>query len=117
MFGTDHSVLALALDSHWANPEQRELALQILSGQKSVSTLTDSEQEVLDAIVHSYNDAERPTGTPVQSANERLSVPGGAEQGQDMQPTGEPDLQDRSPDEEGPDFSDAYSWTEGGGPK
>jgi hypothetical protein len=116
MFGTDHSILALALDSHWASPEQRELALQVLSGTKSLSTLTTAENEVLDEIVHSYNDSDRPTGTSVQSASERLSIPAGDEHGQNMQPTGDTDLRDQST-EDGPDFSGAYGWLDGGGGK
>lgn len=117
MFGTDHSILALALDSNWANPEQKELALQLLSGTKSLSKLTADEHEVLDGIVHSYDASDRPTLTPVQSANERLSVPPSDEHGQDMQPAGDTDMQDRSSSEDGPDFSSAYGWIDGGGGK
>jgi hypothetical protein len=51
MFGTDHSILALALDSNWSSHEQRELAMQVLSGHKSISKLTPSEHDVLDGIV------------------------------------------------------------------
>jgi len=114
MFGSDRSILALALDSSWASPEQHELAMQVLSGTKSISKLTADEHGVLDGIVNSYNDSSRQAPTPVQSASERLSVSADGEEGQDLQAGGDPDLQDRSATEDGPDFSSAYGWIDGG---
>ena len=117
MFGTDHSILALALDSNWSSHEQRELAMQVLSGHKSISKLTPSEHDVLDGIVHSYNDSSGGGARAydsVQTGSERLSVSGDdRERGENLQSGSEDGVQDRPAADggDGPDFNDAYSWT------
>lgn len=118
MFGTDHSILALALDSNWANHEQKELAQQVLSGHKSISKLTAAEQDVLDGIVHSYDSSGGGAHAydSVQTGSERLSVSGDdSERGENLQSGSEDGVQDRSSEKsdggDGPDFSDAYGWT------
>ncbi len=115
VFGSDTSLLAAALDSSWASPDQQHLAMQVLSGQKKLSTLEAADRQLLDEMVHGYNDSGGGAHAydSVQAGGERLSVSGDdSERGENLHSGSEDGVRDRPTEGgDGPDFSDAYAWT------
>lgn len=116
LFGTDLSVVAEAYAAPWASHEQRELASQILDGQKSIHTLSTAELELLDDLAVRFNDQGGELNESMRAAHrERLPVPehegARGQEAEEMQPAGESDLQPDLP----PDVAGAYGWLRGDG--
>ena len=126
LFGTDLSVITMALDAPWANHDMRRFAAEIMSGRTSINRLSTAQLEMLDGIARAYNDGGN--RAPVrQKVVQRLPTPKDDESGPE-----EPGDDDREGDDgdsagvrpdggsgvqgAGSDWdpSRAYSWTEGG---
>lgn len=115
LFGSDLSVVADAYDANWASSEQRDLARQLLSGQKSVHSLSTPELELLDDLAIRFNNQGGEKHEDVRPVHrERLSVPDddavGGKDDQEVQSGGESDLQSDTPS----NIAGAYGWLSGG---
>jgi hypothetical protein len=122
LFGTDLSVVVEAYDAPWASHEQRILAEQILSGRKSVNTLSTQDLELLDDLAIRFNDQGGNYEAMRQAECERLRLLEEAaareqdeeqdeEDDQEVQSEGESDLQLDLP----ADITEAYGWIRGEG--
>lgn len=62
--GSDPSLLYAALHADWASEDQRELAEQVAGGQKDLNRLSAADSNLLDSLLHSYNNWSEPTSEP-----------------------------------------------------
>lgn len=113
LMGDDLSLVYLALDAPWASIDQQLLAEQIASGQKNLHSLSTADQELLNDLVHRFNDQGGQREDVLSELSERLRIPDEEdderEDDEDVQSESESDLQPDIPEE----LKDAYSWTEG----